>query len=931
VPNAIVETSRLPPPLESRNPARRPDTITSGPPYRISAMAPSRPDPDALLRMVQEEETRANRAKLKVFFGAAPGVGKTYAMLSDARERKSEGVDVVVGVVETHGRSETAALLEGLEVLPRRDLAYAGQFLPEFDLDAALKRRPGLILMDELAHSNVMGSRHVKRWQDVMELLDAGIDVHTTMNVQHLESLRDVVAQITEVIVRENVPDTVLQRADEVELVDLSPDDLLVRLKEGKVYLPEQARHARDHFFRKGNLLALRELALRITAENVDAQMRRYMASEGIHKTWAAGDRLLVCVGPGELSERLIRGTRRMAGALSAPWIALYVESRQHLKFKEDDRARIENNLRLAEKLGGETAVIEGGGSLHEDILTFAQERNITKIVVGKPSRPRWMELTMGSTVDDLIRRSGDIDVYVISGDPGQEPAAPLIRRPITSPVHNYLLAALVVTLASFLSILISRRAELAEIVMVYLLGIMIVATRVGRGPSLLASILSVAALDFFFVPPYFSFAVSDLRHVGTFGVMLLVGVVIGNLTERVRAQARLARVRESRTHALYHLGQELARSTGSAALVASAIQNVAAQFQSQAVVLRPDEHNRLQPPEHPMAFPLNDQELGVAQWVFDHAEPAGLGTLTLPGARATYLPLSGSSGSLGVMGLLPEGAPRWAEPDQRQLLEAFATQTALALERALLAEQSAHDRRQADEERLRNALLSSVSHDLRTPLGVITGAVSTALETPDLPEPARKELLQSAQEEAQRLHRLVSNLLDITRLESGSLDLKTEWTPIEEVLGAALNRRELGAEVQRVHVSLAEDLPLVAMDGVLMEQVLLNLLDNALKYSPPGSPVDIKAWAAGKSFTLSITDQGPGIASGEEERIFEKLVRGQAASSRPGAGLGLAICKGIVIAHGGRIQAVNHPKGGAQFLVILPLGTPPPMPKEVP
>ena len=890
-----------------------------------------RPDPDALLRKVQEEEAREKRAKLKVFFGAAPGVGKTYAMLCEARERRTEGIDVIVGVVETHGRSETAALLEGLEVLPRKELAYSGQFLPEFDLDAALKRRPSLILMDELAHSNVMGSRHIKRWQDVMELLNSGVDVYTTLNVQHLESLKDVVAQITGVIVRENVPDTVLERADEVELVDLSPEDLLVRLKEGKVYIPDQARHARDHFFRKGNLLALRELALRHTAESVDAQMRRYMASEGIRKTWAAGDRLLVCVGPGELSGRLIRGTRRMAGALGAPWLALYVESRQHLLFTNAERTRIEDNLHLAEKLGGETAVIEGGGALQEDILTFARDRNITQIVVGKPSRPRWIELLMGSTVDDLIRSSGDIDIYVITGDPGREPATPLLRRSITSPLRNYLLSTLVVVLASATAGYVFRRTELADIIMVYLLGILIVATRFGRGPSLLASLLSVAAYDFLFVPPYLTFTVTDFRHVSTFAVMLLVGVVIGNLTERIRAQARLARGREQRTHALYRLGQELARSAGSAALVTSATQTVGTQFQSQVVILQPDDHGRLQMPTHPLAFPLNEQELGVAQWVFDHAEPAGLGTLTLPGARATYLPLIGSTGPTGVMGLLSDGSPRWVEPDQRQLLEAFTNQTALALERALLAEQGARDRRRADEERLRNALLSSVSHDLRTPLGVITGAVSTALETPDLSETARRELLQSAQEEAQRLHRLVSNLLDITRLEAGSLDLHTEWTPLEEVVGAALNRRELATEARRVRISLPEDLPLVAMDGVLIEQLLLNLLDNALKYSPAGSPVDIKAWTAGRSLTLSISDQGPGITPGEEERIFEKLVRGQAASSRPGAGLGLAICKGIVTAHGGSIQAVNHPQGGAQFLVTLPLGTPPSMPEELP
>jgi two-component system sensor histidine kinase KdpD len=620
-----------------------------------------------------------------------------------------------------------------------------------------------------------------------------------------------------------------------------------------------------------------------------------------------------------------------MAGALGAPWMALYVESHRHLKFSDEDRARLEENLRLADKLGGETSVIEGAGSLVEDILTFARDRNITKIVMGKPSRPRWVELVMGSTVDDLIRRSGDIDVYVISGEPGREPRLPLIHRPITSPLRNYVMSALTVGLASAAAWLIFRRTELADVVMVYLLGILLVATRFGRGPSLLASILSVAAVDFLFVPPYFTFAVTDFRHVGTFAVMLLVGVVIGNLTERIRAQARLARVREGRTHALYRLGQELARSAGSAALVASAIQNVATQFQSQGVVLQPDEQGRLRVADPLPAFPLNDQEMAVAQWVFDHAEAAGLGTLTLPGARATYLPLNGASGPIGVMGVLPEGTPRLAEPDQRQLLEAFANQTALALERALLSEQSSRDRRRADEERLRNALLSSVSHDLRTPLGVITGAVSTALETPDISEATRRDLLQSAQEEAQRLHRLVSNLLDITRLEAGSLDLHTEWMPIEEVVGSALNRRELGAEAQRVRVSLDLDLPLVALDGVLMEQVLLNLLDNGLKYSPPGTPVDIKAWAAGKSLTLSVTDQGPGIPAGEEERIFEKLARGEAASNRPGAGLGLAICKGIVTAHGGRIQAVNHPQGGAQFLVSLPLGTPPQMPLEGP
>ena len=852
-------------------------------------------------------------------------------MLSEARARQAGGLDLLLGMVDTHGQPETATLAEGLEVLPCRSLASMGEFLPEFDLGAALARRPRLILLDDLAHVNVRGSHHARRWQDVLELLDAGIDVYTTLNVHHLESLKDVVTQITGLVVRDTVPDTILQRADEVELVDLAPDDLLVRLKEGKVHFPDSIRHAHGQFFRKGNLLALRELALRQTAENVDAQMRRYMASVGIRKTWAAGDQLLVCVAADALSERLIRATRRMAGSLGAPWVALYVESAKHFKFSEGERNRLEENLRLAEKLGGETAVIEGAGRTDEDILAFARDRNITKIVLGKPSRPRWMDLFANSPVDDLIRNSGDIDIYVITGEASREAAPRTFRARITSPLRNYLLAATAVAISTAFAGLAFQRTETADIVMIYLLGILIVATRFGRGPSLLASLLSVAAFDFIFVPPYFTFAVADFRHVGTFSVMLLVGVVIGNLTERIRAQARLARAREQRSQALFLLGQDLARNAGTSALVASAIQNVATRFQGRAVVLLPDATGRLTAPSHPLAFLLDEREQEVAKWVQEHDDAAGLGTPTLPEARATYLPLRGARGNLGVLGLYPEGIPTWLDPDQRQLLEAFANQTALALERSLLAEQGAVDRRRVDEERLRNALLSSVSHDLRTPLGVITGAVSTALETPDLSESVRRDLLLSAQEEAQRLQRLVNNLLDITRLESGSLDQRTEWMPVEEVVGAVLNRRELGAEAARVHTQLPEDLPLVAMDAVLMEQVLVNLLDNALKYSPPGSPVEIKAWAAWKSLTLSVTDQGPGIAPGEEERIFEKLTRGEAGTSRPGAGLGLAICKGIVTAHGGQIRAVNRPQGGAQFLVSLPLGTAPAIPEEGP
>ncbi len=895
-------------------------------------MAPERPDPDALLRKVQDEEARERRAKLKVFFGAAPGVGKTYAMLSEARERREQGLDVVVGVVETHGRGETAALAEGFEEVPKRELPYRGMFLKEFDLDAAIQRRPHLILMDELAHSNVQGSRHEKRWQDVLDLLDAGIDVYTTVNVQHMESLRDVVAQITGIVVQEKVPDTVLERADEVELVDLPPEDLLQRLREGKVYVPEQARHAIDRFFRKGNLLALRELALRQTAQSVDAQMRRYMASEGIQKTWAAGERLLVCVGPHPLSVRLVRATRRLAATLGASWIALYVETPRHLRYGEDDLARIEAHLRLAEQLGGETAVIEGGPAIGGDILAYAREHNVTKIVVGKPSRPRWRELVQGSLVDELIRDSGDIDVFVITGDPQADGARPILAPRPRSPWTHYAAAGLAVACASALSGLLFHRSELADIITLHVLAIVLVASRYGRGPSLLASALSVAAFDFLFVPPYYTFAVSDFRHVGTFGILLFTGWAISTLTERIRQQARLARSREQRTAALLRLSRELAAGADSLELVASAIRGVAAQFQAEAVVLLPDGQGRLKAVgTPPTAFLASDREVGVAQWVLEHGEPAGRGTETLPGGRATYFPLKAASGTVGVMGILPGHGTSWTDPDQRRLLEGFTSQTALAIERLELAGRHEEARRRMDEERLRTTLLSSVSHDLRTPLGTITGAASALLDPAGhLPPGTRQELLRSIQGEAQRMHRLVTNLLDITRLESGALEVRKAWTPVEELVGTALGRLEEVLSGHPVTVSLPPDLPLAPVDEVLMAQLLGNLLENAARHTPPGTPIEVRAWSTGTALTLVVADAGPGIVEGEEERIFEKLVRGSRHGDEPGSGLGLAICRAIADAHGGRIQAANRPQGGAQFLVTLPLdGLPPGPPPE--
>jgi two-component system sensor histidine kinase KdpD len=883
-----------------------------------------RPDPDALLARVKEEEARARRGALKVFFGAAAGVGKTYAMLEAAREQRAEGVDVVVGYVETHGRAETEALLEGLEILPARVVPYRGAALREFDLDGALARHPALILVDELAHTNPPGSRHAKRWQDVLELLDAGINVYTTVNVQHVESLNDVVAKITGVVVRETVPDSALERADEVELIDLPPDDLLQRFKDGKVYMPGQAQEALRNFFRKGNLIALRELALRRTAERVDAQMRVYMREHAIERVWPAAERLLVCVSPTPDSARLVRAAKRMAERLGAPWIAAYVETPAHLRLPAEARDRVTQTLRLAEQLGAETVTLPGQ-KMSEAILAFARDRNVTKIVVGKPTRTLWKRILIGSIVDALVQGSGDIDVYVISAE--REDAAliaPVRRReiPVDWPAYGW--AAAIVALTTGAAWLMFDFFELADLVMVYLLGIVVAAMRHGRGPSLFAAALSVAALDFFFVPPYFTFAVSDARHVFTFAVMLVVGFVISRLTVRVRAQAEAARHREERTAALYAMSRELASTRGVNELLTIAVRHISEVFGSQVVVLLPEAGGGLATWADGQ-FALDANELGVGRWVYEHRQLAGLGTTTLPGASALYLPLIAPRGPVGVLGVRPADRHGLDAPEQLHQLETFANQTALAIERARLAEEASDTQVRMETERLRNSLLSSVSHDLRTPLATITGAASTILESGSrLSDQTRQELLESVREEAERLNRLVQNLLEMTRLESGALELRKDWHSLEEVIGAALSRLGKRLAGRRVTTRVPPDLPLVPMDDVLVEQVLVNLLDNAIKYTPAGSPIDIIATATDRGATVEVADRGPGLPRGDEDRVFEKFYRGQPGDGR-GAGLGLSICQGIVKAHGGRIWAQNVPEGGVAFLFTLPLaGTPP-------
>jgi two-component system sensor histidine kinase KdpD len=895
-------------------------------------MADDRPDPDRLLAQVQAEEARARRGRLRVFFGAAAGVGKTYAMLEAALAAKAAGTDVVVGYVEPHGRRETERMLETLESLPLQAVRYRGMVRHEFNLDAALQRRAGILLVDELAHSNLVDGepppRHAKRWQDIAELRDAGINVWTTLNVQHLESLNDLIAQITGARQRETIPDHVLDEADEIELIDLPPDDLLQRLQQGKVYVSGQVATAVERFFRKPNLMALRELALRRTADRVDAAARAQGLAGSPSRAYLARDRLLVAIGPDAQAEQLVRTGKRIADALDAEWTAVYVETPALLRLSDAERDRRVDILRLAESLGAGTVTLDGTTAATA-LMEYARTRGATRVLVGEPKRRSWQALWRPSTATELVKRAQGFDVLVVArqGEEATGRAKPHLDLSREVPWSRYGWAAAISAVCTGVAFLMDPTFSETNVAMIYVLGATIAGLRLGRGPGTLTAIASVAAFDFFFVPPRMTFQVGDGQYVITFLVMLAVTLTIGNLMANVRQQNRVAGARERRTALLYAMSRELTGTRGSDNMARVAVRHVAEVFDASAVVLTPDSHGRLQyPAGSPVENSFRSADLSVAQWVFDHGQRAGLGTDTLPAAPAVYLPLRGARGALGVLGVLPTNRRRVLLPEQRHLLETFAGQIALAWERAALGEEAARSRIAAESESLRNTLLASISHDLRTPLSVIAGAASTLARHGSTLEPAvHRSLALSIEEQAQEMSNLISNVLDLMRLESGRVELRRDTHSVEDLVGTALHRLEPRLQHHPVAIDLPDDLPAVSVDPVLVSQVLANLLDNAAKYTPMGTRIRIAAVADGPMVRVMVEDEGPGLPPGDPRLLFEKFQRGHEESAVVGAGLGLAICSAIVRAHGGEITAGHGTHGGARFEFTLPgaLATP--------
>jgi two-component system sensor histidine kinase KdpD len=891
-----------------------------------------RPSPDALLAEARRE-AKGRAGRLKIFVGAAPGVGKTYEMLQAARAKQKDGVDVVIGVVETHGRKETEALLEGLKVLPRKPMVYVNRILDEFDIDAALARRPGLILVDELAHTNVAGSRHPKRYQDVEELLDAGIDVYTTVNIQHIESLNDVVAQITRVRVREIVPDDILDRAEAIELVDLTPEDLIQRLKEGKVYVPKQAERALKHYFSPANLTALRELALRRTAERVDEQLLEQMQARAIPGPWAAGERILVCVSEDPRSAGLVRHAKRLADRLHAPWTALYLESRRSLQLSERGRDRIAEALRLAERLEGEAITLPAAARrIADDVLSFARKTNVTHIIVGKSTRSRWFEIVRGSVVHELVRKAGNISVHVIAGEElAAEPSAPAgIATSAVKPFDPlpYIVAVLAVVIAVGAGMAARPLLGIENVDLILLTAVVGVAVRYGLLPSLWASVVASLGYNFFFLPPVHTFTIADPTNVAAFVLFAALAVVVSNLAGRGQTQTVSALERVRSIESLYAFSRKLAGAgTLDDVLWATAYQ-IASMLKVRAVLLLPENGSIGLQAGYPPEDTLEAADLAAAKWAWEKNRPAGRDSDALPGAKWLFLPMRTGRGAIGMLGIRRDEPGPLLRPEQHRLLDALADQGALAIERVHLVEDIDRVRRTAEADRLRSALLTSISHDLRTPLAAVLGAAGALRDLPrSLDDAAKADLLATIIDEAERLNRFIANLLDMTRLESGAVAPNLAAHDIGEIVGTALQRAGKILARHRVEVEIGSDLPMVMVDAVLFEQVLFNLLDNAAKYAPPDTTVRIQSWRDGDRIKLRVLDQGDGIPAGDLERIFDKFYRVQKGDQvRAGTGLGLAISRGFVEAMRGSITAANRTDGkGAVFTIALPVVEPAP------
>lgn len=887
----------------------------------------ARPDPDALLQQMQKEEARARRGRLKIFFGASAGVGKTWAMLAAARAAMAQGQALVVGLVETHGRQDTERMAEGLPRLPLSDVVHRGRILHEFDLDAALafaaEHERALVLLDELAHSNAPGSRHPKRWQDVEELLDAGVDVWSTMNVQHLESLNDIVSGITGIRVWETVPDKLFDEADEVVVVDLPPDELLARLKAGKVYLPEQAERAATSFFRKGNLLALRELALRRTADRVDGEVQAYRRRAAVQPVWPHREALLACVGPGASAEKVVRSCARLATQLDVPWHAVHIESLKGEALGPSERT--ERVLKLAAQLGA-TIAVQPGADAAEALVRYAREHNLARLVMGRHER-RWPWLAALS--DRIAAMADDLDVLQVSlpaalrqGDEvyvGRPPAPSAQDAARGWPWPAYAMAVAACALTALLATPLLRVLELSNIVMLFLLTVVGVGLKFGRGPAVLAAFVGVGLFDFFFVSPRFSFAVSDVQYLVTFAVMLLVALAIGQLTAVLKVQAEAATRREHRVRSLYEMSRDLSSALLAEQVAEVGLRFLTAEFAAKGTLLVADDGGHLLA----VAGGTAQTDMAVAQWAFGKNAVAGRGTDTLPASPCLVLPLRAPMRCRGVLVVEPPPGAAWGTQQQR-LLETCASLLAISLERIHYIEVAQASTVQIESERLRNSLLSAISHDLRTPLAGLVGLADTLELTRPEPSAEQRNIAHAMRQSALRMGALVNNLLDMARLEAGAVQLNRQWQPLEEVVGSALATCAGGLQGRPVQVVLDEHLPLLHLDAVLIERVLVNLLENALKYTPAGTAIEVTAQAHSGEVVLVVDDHGPGLPPGREEAIFDKFERGARESATPGVGLGLAICRAIVQAHGGRIRGETRDGGGARFTIVLPLGHPP-------